>query len=925
MPPAPDAEQRRFGELLERLLRLDTADLDFGLYRIQAQRRDELQRFITTDLLPRVDAAVDGPDEARRAFSHLNTFFSRYYEDGHFSPRPRYRGDAYAVPYDGREVHLHWAHSDQLYIKSGDRHVDYAAHLPPTDDLPRPRLELRLAAAQTDRDDTQSRAKRRTVLRDTEPVQLSDDRLTLWFEHRAVTTTGRAPSQSRVNASTIEAILPELTPAWAALLTRPHRPGAARSLLAHHLAAYTRRRTTDHFVHPDLGGFLRRELQRFIAEEVLLLDELVSADALAAAVRRVEAVRTLAGGVIDWLAQVEDLHHALATKPRFVLTSRWLVPTPDGIVDTAGWTPRDTWDLLARTTDDVSRSLAGVLVHGNNRDATTLFAPRLRGQVQGVYLDPPYNTGDDGFLYRDGYRHATWLTLMQQVLAPLTDLATDEAFVALSINDNELVNLAQLGTQLLGESALAGLYSVKVRHAGRILTGAKEVQEVLEYLLLFRLGPAARVEGRWVRADAMDDYVWTVRPTGPPDRIEQLDGRRVAVYTLDTYVLERSPPSADGLKRTSIRGTLRKGNSSGRFYVRHIEPSLAQYQGCLLSVEGIGADGLGARWFWVPSADHRRRNPDYFQGVPLDRPALRRVPLPNFIDLESSFNRVAAEGGVTFRDGKKPQAFLDHVFHLTGVERRTEGWVVDLFGGSGSTAHAVIRANTRDDGRRQYLLTEIGEYVHTITIPRLIAAATDAQAERSAESTAPLLQQVVTLETLDDTLDAVQLRRDPGVGEVLAADDLLRRDYTLRYLLQHEARRSVLDLDRFEHPWQVTIATRHAGDSLHSPVDLVETSVLLLGLSVHRYDTRGHEDLVLVWATDPSGQRVLLVWRDCDRWPAPAVGVLVRAALDERGTVDLVYGNGDHRLESVRSTDESWRASAIEEVFRVAISIDRDT
>jgi adenine-specific DNA-methyltransferase len=265
------------------------------------------------------------------------------------------------------------------------------------------------------------------------------------------------------------------------------------------------------------------------------------------------------------------------------------------------------------------------------------------------------------------------------------------------------------------------------------------------------------------------------------------------------------------------------------------------------------------------------------------------------------------------------------VFHLTGVERRTEGWVVDLFGGSGSTAHAVIRANTRDDGRRQYLLTEIGEYVHTITIPRLIAAATDAQAERSAESTAPLLQQVVTLETLDDTLDAVQLRRDPGVGEVLAADDLLRRDYTLRYLLQHEARRSVLDLDRFEHPWQVTIATRHAGDSLHSPVDLVETSVLLLGLSVHRYDTRGHEDLVLVWATDPSGQRVLLVWRDCDRWPAPAVGVLVRAALDERGTVDLVYGNGDHRLESVRSTDESWRASAIEEVFRVAISIDRDT
>ena len=176
----------KFQQLLRELFQFDCADLDFGIYRIMNYKRDMIEKFITQDLPKALAEELDrgaladqfqaakelievaqqiketlGKDtldadgnlvkfqetdigkkyqdlkakaasvlgrEALEAsiFSHLYTFFSRYYHDGDFISKPRYsKRQRYAIPYNGEEVYLYWANNDQYYVKTGEHFHDY--------------------------------------------------------------------------------------------------------------------------------------------------------------------------------------------------------------------------------------------------------------------------------------------------------------------------------------------------------------------------------------------------------------------------------------------------------------------------------------------------------------------------------------------------------------------------------------------------------------------------------------------------------------------------------------------------------------------------------------------------------------------------------------------------------------------------------
>jgi adenine-specific DNA-methyltransferase len=179
--------------LLRELFQLDSADLDFGIYRIMNSKRSEIERFLDNDLLPQIkeaflqykssdsvqvktdldklvqqlkDAGVD-PElspkvkELReklstavdlsalenQVFSDLFNFFRRYYNEGDFLSLRRYKEGVYAIPYEGEEVKLYWANHDQYYIKSSEYLRDYAFKL--SDGR---RVHFRLAAADTEKD-----------------------------------------------------------------------------------------------------------------------------------------------------------------------------------------------------------------------------------------------------------------------------------------------------------------------------------------------------------------------------------------------------------------------------------------------------------------------------------------------------------------------------------------------------------------------------------------------------------------------------------------------------------------------------------------------------------------------------------------------------------------------------------------------------
>lgn len=165
----------KFQELVAKLreiFQIDRPELDFGIYRILNARADEINDYLQNRLAEKVQAALSAgnaasvqqlqvelqeaernaqalgvsPDSVPKVqelraklqetaagsseyenavFSHLLTFFSRYYQDGDFISQRRYKGDTYAIPYAGEEVMLYWANKDQYYTKSGENFSNY--------------------------------------------------------------------------------------------------------------------------------------------------------------------------------------------------------------------------------------------------------------------------------------------------------------------------------------------------------------------------------------------------------------------------------------------------------------------------------------------------------------------------------------------------------------------------------------------------------------------------------------------------------------------------------------------------------------------------------------------------------------------------------------------------------------------------------
>src|ERR1017187_1406849 len=173
--------------LLRELFQLDSADLDFGIYRIMNAKRSEIEIFLDDDLLPQIkeafrdyqssdsiqmkadldklvqqlkdadvdpelspkvkafreklSTAIDVSALENQVFSDLFNFFRRYYNEGDFLSLRRYKEGVYAIPYEGEDVKLYWANHDQYYIKSSEYLRDYAFKV--TDGR---RLHFRLAA-----------------------------------------------------------------------------------------------------------------------------------------------------------------------------------------------------------------------------------------------------------------------------------------------------------------------------------------------------------------------------------------------------------------------------------------------------------------------------------------------------------------------------------------------------------------------------------------------------------------------------------------------------------------------------------------------------------------------------------------------------------------------------------------------------------
>ncbi len=250
------------------------------------------------------------------------------------------------------------------------------------------------------------------------------------------------------------------------------------------------------------------------------------------------------------------------------------------------------------------------------------------------------------------------------------------------------------------------------------------------------------------------------------------------------------------------------------------------------------------------------------------------------------------------------------VLHAT----KPDSTVLDCFGGSGSTGHAVLTTNRIDGGNRKYVLVEQGDYFNNVIKPRMqkVVFSADWKAGKPTGKETGISHafKVLKVESYEDTLNNLNLKRSDQQGALLDAMTAPDRDdYLMRYMLDVEARGSLLSVQDFRKPFDYTlnIAVDSAGAYEARKVDLVETFNYLIGLTVRHIDIQYKQGFVTVEGTLPTGEKTLILWRDCE-----VVGYEDLTRLCDKLAInpadneyEVVYINGDHNIPSVLTTSEA--------------------
>jgi adenine-specific DNA-methyltransferase len=1009
----------KFKGLLAELFMFDQADLDFGIYRIMNAKRDEITRFLNNDLLPQVReslAELVSGDRAQveseltkaveslrelgsdpetsskvkelreklaahtdidaiesKIFSHLYEFFRRYYSEGDFLSLRRHKAGVYAIPYEGEEVKLHWANADQYYIKSSENFRDYTFEVGDGR-----RVHFRLVDADTENNNEKpaNGQERRFILTE-EALQEEYGELVIEFEYRP---DNNKRTQNQINEETLKRIFEMDTfIAWRVALASKVRTATNpdRTLLERHLTEYTARNTFDYFIHKDLKKFLNRELDFYIKNEVVYLDDIESdvAPRVEQYLAQVKAVRRIAHKLIDFLGQIEDFQKKLWLKKKFVIESNYCV-TLDRIPEefyaeiAANEAQRSEWvklfaideitkeafgidyiepltveflkanpmlvldtkffgeafkTKLLSTFDNLHESVEGMCIRSENFQALRLIEDLYRNKLKCIYIDPPYNTDAGPILYKNGYRSSSWISLIENRLRIAKKLLRSDGIICVTIDDYQVHELANLLADLFGKDNQLGVAVIRNNPSGR--STVKGFSVCHEYAFFYRRTEEGTL-ARFPRSEKQLERFTEEAGIHVDWRNFRKDGGAV------THRSER-PKQFYPIYVKAEEKTLRIPDLSWNKIKREWD---VLEQPMLGETVVWPIDDKGQERVWSLShISAMKQLSDLEVRVTRDvKLQIYRRHLPSsgvlprtWWDKKEYAAREYGSAALTnlfgekskFSFAKSPFAVQDCIW-ACGLDSESNEWVMDYFAGSGTTAHAVIKLNREDSGARKYVLVEMAPFFDSVLLPRIkkVVYSKDWQAGRpvSREGSSHFFK-YAHIESFEDALNNIELRRSAAQSTLISNHDRFREDYILRYMLDAESRgsASLLNVDNFVDPfnYKLRIATSSVGESRLASVDLIETFNYLLGLKVK------HIDLIsgfrIVEGTNPEGEKVLVIWRNTQEKSNDDLDAFFQKQAYKTGDTefDLIYVNGGNNLENLRREDETWKVRLIEQEF----------
>lgn len=1010
----------RFIDLMKGIFEIDKSDLDFGIYRIMNIRKREIETFLTEGLPKRVQETLapfaDNSDAIREemaalkkkcddlgmeienvpklyvqftalqkklaqgtdlsaletdVYSALFSFFNRYYDEGDFISKRRYKEGVYAIPYEGEEVKLYWANQDQYYIKTSENFKDYTFK---ADDYT---VHFRLVDATTEQNNNKEAKDAKRVFMLFQGSEEYPDLKTFEYDSESKELIIRfvydipgdkknqkAYDEMNYNAIT-EYLIREHKEKIAVLLAVVSSDKKKQTtLMQKHLNAYVAKNTFDYFIHKDLGGFLRRELDFYIKNEIMHLDDLDTDNerSVETYLAKIKAVKRVGNVIIDFLAQIENFQKKLWLKKKFVVETNWcmtldkvdekfypeIIANPEQIqewidmyavdeiegdltrcaftnppsieflrenqnllIDTKHFS-EDFKSRLVASIDDLDEQTNGLMIKADSAHCTSILKQQYQNRIKTVFIDPPYNTEEDRnsgkFCYKDGYTNSSWITMIKERLCGLRDLQTNNGLVFITIGDDEAYNLKMV---------LDSIYCNKNFKANIVWNSRRSKQNDIDISLAHNYILSYSVDKQKFEyyGETLDESEFSNPDNDPKGK------------------WKTSPLDAPGVRKNTSFYSI-KNPLTGKSYLppqgRHWTVFEEQVQG--LINDGVIIFGKNGR-----GKPAKKR---YWNEVQYDSKTIST--LWDDVDTATTGTK-ELENIMGFKpfETPKPVSLMEKI--VQNSCNRHEN-IIDSFCGSATTGHAVINYNRIDGGNRRYILSDMGEYFDTIAVKRIKKVVYSADWKngkpQNRDTGIPQIIKYMRLESYEDALSNIEFN-----SEETGLLSLFGDDYLIRYMIDLETEGSLLNVAAFSNPFDYKMKITEKNESRLRKVDLCETFNYLIGLSVTRQssvtyysaasdengayegavklipDNSGKYAFMQIEGTLPNGERALVIWRTIDGDVRKSNAALDAYFLKHRinpqdREYDVIFVNGDNNLENLRTDKEIWKVVMTETEFK---------
>ncbi len=561
----------------------------------------------------------------------------------------------------------------------------------------------------------------------------------------------------------------------------------------------------------------------------------------------------------------------------------------------------------------IDDKLDGAVMHSDNFHGLRTLQESYKQQVQSIYIDPPYNTSASEIIYKNSFKHSSWISLLENRFNESIPLLGNSGILCCTIDDFEYQNLIGLMDSVFKE--VLGTVSIRIKPSGRPIPSGFALSH--EYAIFagnsydIQIGRFPRTKEQLARYRERDEngpFFWEMlrkagsgslksdRPTMhfPLFLNDKLDVRVPKLQydsATESYTLLEKPNENEEIILP------RKDNGElGRWYMGY--NSITKQQGHLKAEKQEN----GAIFIY-----YKRRPNEGVQPTTVWTEAKYSATEHGTALLKDLFNEHEI-----FSYPKSVHAVYDCIWLSSDSPDIV---ILDYFPGSGTTFHATQMLNRDDKGNRKCILIEQGEYIHSVILPRIKKIAytfdwKDGKPKDGSMNGLGVFFKYQRLEQYEEALENIAFHAsEDAVQQALAFEQ-----YIPKYFLEFETRGSqtLVNTAAMQDPWdyQLKVWDGFTYDT-EQAVDLVETFNYLIGLHMQKCITKelNGKKYQFVYGHNNANKQILVVWRSVKGWTLDDYAADAKVLKSELAAFayDLLYLNDQAHLEGYQPIEEVFK------------------